>query len=285
MIEKLVLYLRMIKVAHSVFALPFALTAAFLAADGVPAFAQFFFIVLAMVGARSAAMGMNRIIDRRIDAANPRTTNREIPSGRIKVADALLFSLLSFGLMVFAAYMLNPLCLKLSPIAIAILTGYSLTKRFTAFSHIVLGIAISGATIGAWIAIKGSMDIAIVPLTFAVIFWLAGFDILYALQDVEFDRAHKLFSIPGRFGVPGALGIARSFHLITFVMLLMNGIVFSLGVIYFIGMFLVGSLLVYEHSLVRKDDLSRLNIAFFNMNGYISVTVFFFTVIDLIIIR
>jgi len=236
-----------------------------------------------MIGARSAAMGMNRIIDRKIDAANPRTAEREIPAGKIKVRDAVLFSLLSFGIMVFAAYMLNPLCFTLSPIAIVILAGYSLTKRFTVFSHVVLGISISGATLGAWIAVRGSVDMVIVPLTLAVIFWLAGFDILYALQDVEFDRRYGLFSIPRKYGVPKALLISRSFHLITFLMLLMNGIIFDLGIFYYVGMFLVGGLLLYEHSLVKKDDLSRLDIAFFNMNGYISLAVFFFTVIDLLV--
>jgi 4-hydroxybenzoate polyprenyltransferase len=281
--EKTVLYLRMIKIAHSVFALPFAFTAAILAASGIPSPSQIFWIIVAMVGARSGAMGLNRIIDRKIDAMNPRTTKREIPAGKIQVKDAVIFTAISLGVMVFAAYELNPLCFVLSPLAIGILLLYSYTKRFTWASHFVLGIAISGAPLGAWIAIRGTIDPEIIPLSIAVVFWLTGFDILYALQDIDFDRQHGLYSIPRRFGIDRSLFFARIFHGITFGLLIFTGILFHLNIFYFAGLMIVGVLLGYEHSLVRPNDLSKLNMAFFNMNGYISITIFVFTFLSLMI--
>lgn len=274
------LYLKMIKISHSVFALPFALTGAILAASGIPSLKQIFWIILAMVGARSGAMGLNRIIDREIDKLNPRTKDREIPSGKIKVFEASIFTIISFALMVFSAYQLNYLCLILSPLAIAIMFLYSYTKRFTWFSHFVLGLAISGAPIGAWIAVRGTFDIEIIPLAIGVIFWLAGFDILYALQDIDFDRKIGLYSIPQRFGIKKSLFLSKLFHTITVMMLIMTGVLFNLGTFYWIGILIVIALLVYEHSLIKPNDLSKLDIAFFNMNGYISLTVFVFTLIS-----
>jgi len=279
----LALYLRMIKFSHSLFALPFAFTAALMAAGGVPSWNRILWISVAMVGARSAAMGMNRVIDRKIDALNPRTSRREIPAGLISVRAAVIFIAISLAAMFYAAYRLNPLCFSLAPVAVAVLFIYSYTKRFTFLSHVVLGIAISGAPLGAWIAIRGSMDVEIMPLAGAVVFWLAGFDILYALQDVDFDRTHGLHSIPQRFGVGKALLISRLCHFLTWLLLLVTGIVLDAGMVYFAGTALVGLLLVYEHSLVREDDISRLDMAFFNMNGYISITVFLFTLADMII--
>jgi 4-hydroxybenzoate polyprenyltransferase len=273
----------MIKFSHSVFALPFALTSAIIAADGLPSLRQIFWITVAMVGARSGAMGFNRIIDRKIDAANPRTKGRELPSGKVKVRDALVFSLLSLSVFVLAAYMLNPLCFKLSPVAIAVIVLYSYTKRFTWASHFVLGVALSAAPVGAWIAIRGTFDVEILPLALAVVCWLPGFDILYALQDLEFDKSHGLYSIPVRFGVKKALVLSRLLHALTWGFLFMTGIIFDLGTVYWIGIFLVAGLFIYEHSLVKVNDLSRLNMAFFNMNGYISVTVFVFTLFDYIV--
>ncbi len=272
--HKAVLYLRMIKIAHSVFALPFAFTGALLAASGIPTLRQIFWITVAMVGARSGAMGMNRIVDRRIDAENPRTQNREIPSGKIGPGEAMLFTVISFAALILAAYNLNPLCLKLSPLAIFVLVAYSYTKRFTWLSHFVLGLSLSAAPLGAWIAVKGSFDPAILALSGAVIFWLAGFDVLYALQDIDFDRSRGLYSIPRRFGVRRSLTLSRLFHAITFLFLTATGVLFSLGAPYWVGMLVVGGLFLYEHSLVRHDDLSKLDVAFFNMNGYISITVF-----------
>ena len=280
--DKTVLYLRMIKISHSVFALPFAFVGALLAAKGMPAFHEIFWIAVAMVGARSGAMGLNRIIDRKIDADNPRTSKREIPAGKINVPEALFFTAISLGVLVFAAYKLNPLCFMLSPIAIGILVLYSYTKRFTWASHFVLGLAISGAPLGAWIAVRGTFDAEIVPLAVAVILWLAGFDILYALQDIDFDRQHGLFSVPRRFGIEKSLIISRILHGFTFGLFIATGMIFHLNAWYFIGLVIIGVLLTYEHSLVKSNDLSKLNMAFFNMNGYISITILIFTFISLI---
>lgn len=278
--QRVTLYLKMIKFSHSIFALPFAFTAAVMAASGLPPVRDIFWIVIAMAGARSGAMGFNRIIDREIDARNPRTTNREIPAGKIDLKSAVFFTLISFLIFIAAAYMLNPLCLRLSPLAIAIVVIYSYTKRYTWASHFVLGLALSVAPIGAWIAVKGIINIEILPLSLAVVFWLAGFDTLYALQDVEFDKTAGLYSIPQRFGVRKAIYLARLFHLITVLLLVFTGIIMHMGTYYLLGMAIVAALFIYEHSLVTPRDLSRLNMAFFNMNGYISVTVFVFTLLD-----
>lgn len=280
LIQKISLYFRMIKFSHSIFALPFAFTSALIAASGMPSLKQIFWIAVAMVGARSGAMGLNRIIDRDIDRANPRTAGRELPRGLIKTGEAAVFVLISFGFLIFAAYMLNPLCLKLSPIAIAVLFLYSYTKRFTWASHFVLGLAISAGPLGAWIAVNGSLDLKIIPLGIAVIFWLAGFDVLYALQDIEFDRGHGLYSIPGKFGIRKALFLSRFFHLATYLLLIINGLIFSLESFYWIGMLIIATLFLYEHSLIRENDLSKLDMAFFNMNGYISMTIFIFTLVN-----
>ena len=279
-INKVSVYLRMIKFSHSIFALPFAFTSALIAASGIPDLKQIGWIIIAMVGARSGAMGLNRIIDSKIDSANPRTKRREIPRGAISVLAAVLFVVVSFIFMVFAAYMLNPLCLKLSPVAIAILVLYSYTKRFTWMSHFFLGLSISAAPLGAWLAVKGSFDIEIIPLAIAVIFWLAGFDVLYALQDIDFDRRYGLYSIPKRFGISKSIYLSRIFHITSFLLLVANGIIFKLGGLYWTGMFLTAGLFLYEHSLITIDDLRKLDIAFFNMNGYISVTIFIFTLMD-----
>lgn len=282
-INRVVLYLKMIKFSHSVFALPFAFTGAIMAASGIPSPAQVFWIVVAMVGARSGAMGLNRIIDRHIDKGNPRTKNREIPSGKISVFDASVFTAASLLLLVAAAYKLNPLCFKLAPVAIIVLFLYSYTKRFTWMSHFILGIAISAAPLGSWIAIKGSIEPAILCLSLAVVFWLAGFDVLYAMQDLEFDRRHGLYSVPQRFGIKKALLLSRVFHAITVGLLISTGVILRLGLFYWTGMTVVLTLFIYEHSLVKSDDLSKLNTAFFNMNGYISVTVFLFTLLEYVV--
>ncbi len=288
--SKAVLFLRMIKFSHSVFALPFAFTGAILASSGVaeksstfwgltgfPSPEKLFWIIVAMVGARSGAMGLNRIIDREIDGANPRTAGRELPAGKIRVFDAAIFTAVALALLIFAAYRLNPLCLKLSPLAILVLVLYSYTKRFTWMSHFVLGLAIAAAPMGAWIAVRGTLDKEILPLSLAVVFWLAGFDVLYALQDLGFDREHGLHSIPQRFGIKGSLVLSKLFHFITWLLFAATGVIFGLNIIYWIGMSVIAGLLIYEHSLVKADDLTRLDMAFFNMNGYISIAVFLFT--------
>ncbi|MCE5194441.1 MAG: putative 4-hydroxybenzoate polyprenyltransferase [Nitrospiraceae bacterium] len=282
MFEKITLYLRLIKFSHSIFALPFALTAMIIAASGAPSLHQIFWIIIAMVGARSGAMGLNRIIDRKIDAQNPRTANREIPAGKAGVFEAWIFTIISFVVLIFAAYMLNPLCLKLSPLAIAVMYIYPYTKRFTWLSHFVLGLSLSAAPLGAWIAVRGTFDWEIILMAVAVVFWLAGFDAIYALQDIEFDKSVKLYSIPKKFGIKNTLVFAAISHLFSIILLIFTGIIFSLGVFYWIGMFVVALLFIYEHSLLKHDDLSRLDMAFLNMNGYISMSVFIFTALDYI---
>jgi 4-hydroxybenzoate polyprenyltransferase len=282
-LRKITDYLRLIKFSHSIFALPFAFTSALIAANGIPTLYQIFWITVAMVAGRSGAMGMNRIIDREIDALNPRTENREIPRGVVKTREAFLFTVIAFSLLMFAAYNLNPLCLKISPLFILVLLTYSYTKRFTWLCHIVLGIALSLAPLGAWIAVQGTFDFKILPLCFAVMFWVAGFDALYGLQDMDFDKRHGIYSIPSIFGIKASLWTARIFHVITIVLLLSLIPPFHLSGIYLFGIFIASGLLLYEHTMVKPTDLSKLNIAFFNMNGYISITVFIFTLIDYLI--
>jgi 4-hydroxybenzoate polyprenyltransferase len=290
--NKAVLFFRMIKFSHSVFALPFAFTGALLASAwgsgkpaafwglaGLPPVEKLFWITAAMVGARSGAMGLNRIIDRKIDAANPRTAGREIPTGKIRVLDAAVFTSVALALLIYSAYRLNPLCLKLSPLAILVLVLYSYTKRFTWISHFVLGLAISAAPLGAWIAVRGTFDKEIFPLSFAVVFWLAGFDVLYALQDIEFDRGYGLHSIPQRFGIKRSLVLSKLLHSITWLLLAATGLIFGFNIIYWLGMIVIAGLLIYEHSLVKAEDLSSLDMAFFNMNGYISIAVLLFTML------
>lgn len=278
--KKLADYLRLIKFSHSIFALPFAFTGALIAAEGIPTLKQLLWITVAMVGARTGAMGLNRIIDRKIDASNPRTKDRELPRGIIKTWEASVFTVLAIALFLLAAYKLNPLCFKLSPLVILVIFIYPYTKRFTSLSHLILGLALSLAPLGAWIAIKGDIDLRILPLSFAVMLWVAGFDIFYALQDVEFDRTYGLYSIPARVGIDASLWLARLFHIITIVLLLSLIPIFDLKGFYLLGILIAGGLLVYEHLLVKPSDLSRLDMAFFNMNGYISITVFVFTLMN-----
>lgn len=273
----------MIKIEHSVFALPFAFAAAMLAAGGIPEIKQIFWITVAMVTARASAFGFNRIIDRKIDALNPRTANREIPSGKIKLWEALLFTFICLIFFLYSAWMLNPLCFKLAPIAILILFIYSYTKRFTWTCHFFLGLALALAPLGAWIAIKGTFNWEIIPMVITVIFWLAGFDTLYALWDVEFDKKFGIYSIPKVFGIKKAIYFARIFHIIAFIFLLFTGWLFKLNLLYWVGMLIVALLFIREHSLVKSHDLSKLDIAFFNMNGYISLTVFLFISLSLLI--
>jgi 4-hydroxybenzoate polyprenyltransferase len=275
--EKITGYFRLIKFSHSVFALPFAFTAAIIAAGGLPSLYQIFWITVAMVSGRAGAMGMNRIADWKFDALNPRTQDREIPRGVIRAGEACLFTAGSFALLLFSAYKLNPLCFQIAPLFLAVLVVYSYTKRFTWLCHVVLGVALALAPLGAWMAVRGTFDPAILPLCFAVIFWVAGFDILYGLQDMEFDRKQGLYSIPSVFGVTISLWIARLFHIATVGLLLSLVFVFHLSGIFLVGLLIISGLLLYEHSLVKENDLSKLDMAFFNMNGYISLTVFFFT--------
>ncbi|MDA8122290.1 MAG: putative 4-hydroxybenzoate polyprenyltransferase [Deltaproteobacteria bacterium] len=281
MFGRLGVYLEMIKVAHTVFALPFALMGAFLAAGGMPSGKTLFYIVLAMVGGRSAAMGFNRVVDAGIDARNPRTRDRAIPAKKVSKAMAGVFIFLSVLLLTLSAAKLNPLCLKLSPVLLLLLFSYSYTKRFTWASHVILGMCLGAAPLAAWIAVTGSFDPRILAVSFAVLFWVAGFDVLYALQDIEFDREEGLHSIPRFLGVGKSLWVARGFHFVMAGLLLLGYHVFRLGWWYLAGWGLCAAVLVYEHAILKKDDLSRLDVAFFNMNGAISIALCLFTYIDL----
>ncbi|UOD34108.1 UbiA family prenyltransferase [Deferribacteraceae bacterium V6Fe1] len=283
--KKFVDFLKMIKIEHSVFALPFAFTSAVIAANGLPALDKVIWIIVAMVGARTGAMGLNRVIDAEIDRKNPRTANREIPAGKIKKSEAVLYIIISFIVYEFATLMLNNLCFMLSPIPLAIFILYSYTKRFTALCHIVLGIALGLAPIGAWVAISGDINFGIVLMGIAVLFWVAGFDIIYALQDIDFDRQENLHSIPRYFGIENSLILSRVFHLIAFFVFVYLYKYFNMGYLYLTGIIICGIFMFYQHRLISKDDLSRVNIAFFNLNAYISLTVFVFTFLDVILIR
>jgi len=275
--------LEMIKWEHSIFALPFALCGAMLAANGFPALHQLVWIIVAMVAARSAAMAFNRLADATIDAANPRTHTRALPAGHLTPAFVATFVVVSSAIFVLAAGELNRLSLWLSPIALAILLLYSYTKRFTRWSHLVLGLALGIAPAAAWIAVRGSLDPRILLLTAAVMFWVGGFDVLYACQDFDFDRQAKLHSIPRFVGIPRALWVARAFHAIMLVLLVALVWSFGLGSMAIAGVVVVAALLGYEHSLVSADDLSKLNAAFFTMNGVISVLFFVFVGGDLLL--
>jgi 4-hydroxybenzoate polyprenyltransferase len=267
--------LEMIKFEHSVFALPFALTGALLAARATahswPALRQILWIIVAMIGARSAAMTVNRIADLRYDRENPRTASRALATGALSVSFAWGFTIVAAGLLVIAAWQLNPLALKLSPAALAILFFYSYTKRFTSWSHLVLGFCLGISPAAAWIAITGTLDWRMLILCAAVTLWVGGFDVLYGCQDVEFDRRAGLHSIPKRFGIARALLMARGMHVVMVMLLAWLAASFALPWPAWAGIAVVAALLAYEHSLVKPDDLSRMNAAFFAVNGYISL--------------
>jgi 4-hydroxybenzoate polyprenyltransferase len=273
----------MIKWEHSVFALPFALCGAVLAAGGFPSPRQLLWIVVAMVAARSTAMAFNRLADASIDAANPRTRARALPAGQLTPVFVASFVIVSSAVFIFAAAQLNRLTLWLSPTALAVLLLYSYTKRFTRWSHIILGFALGIAPSAAWIAVRGSLDLRILLLTAAVTFWVAGFDVLYACQDFTFDRETGLHSIPRHLGIARSLWIARAFHLIMLLLLIALLPAFGLGKFAIAGVAAVAALLAYEHSLVSAHDLTKLNAAFFTMNGVISVVFFVFVAADVLV--
>jgi 4-hydroxybenzoate polyprenyltransferase len=277
--------LEMIKWEHSVFALPFALCGAMLAARGFPSLHQLIWIIVAMIAARSAAMAFNRLADVTIDAANPRTRARALPAGTLTQTFVTSFVLISCFVFVIAAWQLNRLALFLSPVALSVLLLYSYTKRFTRFSHLILGLALGIAPAAAWIAIRGSLDPRILLLTMAVMFWVGGFDVLYSCQDCDFDRQYGLHSIPSYAGISAALWIARLFHLVMLLLLVSLILVFSLGKLAVLGVLAVAALLAYEHSLVSAKDLSKLDAAFFTMNGVISIVFFLFVAGDVLLRR
>ncbi len=273
--QKLKTTLRMIKFEHTLFALPFAFLGAVLAADGLPTWWQILWITVAMFGARSAAMTFNRLIDRKFDAENPRTANRELPSGKLSVSFAWAFLIVSVILFEIAAYSLNWLTFALSPVALFCILGYSYAKRFTSFAHLILGWSLAISPAAAWIAVRGAIDSEIpLLLSLLVMMWTAGFDVLYACQDFEFDKKAGLRSIPARFGIKRALRIARLFHAQAFIVLLLLFLITDLGWLAFVGVLAVGALMIYQHTLVKADDLSRMNAAFFTTNAMVSIILF-----------
>lgn len=270
--QKLRTTLEMIKFEHTLFALPFAFLGAVLAADGLPEWTKIIWITAAMAGARSAAMTFNRIVDRDIDARNPRTANRELPSGKLSLGFAWMFLFISVGVFVIAAYSLNRLAFALSPIALLSILGYSYAKRFTVLAHLLLGWALAIAPTAAWIAVRGAIDSEVpILLSMLVLMWTAGFDVLYACQDYEFDKNAGLRSIPARFGIKRSLWIARLFHAQAFIFLLLLYAIADLGFLSLAGVAAVAVLMIYQHTLVRPDDLSRMNAAFFTTNAFVSV--------------
>jgi len=277
--------LEMIKFEHSIFALPFALTGAVLAVRGWPAWRQVAWLIVAMVGARSAAMTFNRIADRRLDALNPRTKMRALPAGELSLGFAAGFTAVSCGLLVLAAYELNPLAFKLSPAALAILLGYSYTKRLTWLSHFVLGICLGMSPVAAWIALRADLQPGVVVLGAAVALWVAGFDIIYACQDVDFDRRERLDSIPQRYGIRAALYVSGALHVAMLGLLVQVARMEHLRWVALAGLVAVAGLLAYEHALVKPSDLSRVNAAFFTVNGYISVLFFLTWAGDIFLLR
>lgn len=279
------IYLEMIKFQHSVFALPFAYLGAFLSQMKVPQILTLIWITVAMVGARSFAMAVNRLIDIEIDRCNPRTADRALPKGLLSTPNVLFFSLISLGFFLFAVYNLAPICRYLWPVVIIPFVIYPYTKRFTWFSHFVLGFCLGLAPIGSWIAITNTFSLEPFLIGSAVLLWVAGFDIFYAIQDVDFDLRNRLHSIPARFGVRKSLAVTKLLHLSSIAILVWVGIRLNSGMFYFTGVAVATVLLAYENSLVKQHDLSKLNVAFFTMNGVISVALFFFVAIDVIFWR
>jgi 4-hydroxybenzoate polyprenyltransferase len=283
-IERIVTFGRMIRFSHTLFAMPFALTSVVLVSFSEKVtLSKLLWIIVAMVGARSAAMGFNRIADHEYDAKNPRTKNREIPTRQISIREASLFVLGSSLLLVFAAHELNPLCFYLSPVALAVVFFYSYTKRFTWLSHIFLGLGMGLAPVGAWLGIAGRFSVVPILLGLTVVAWGAGFDIIYSCQDLDYDDEINLYSMPRSLGVKRALWISSLLHFISFVLLLSMKFILPLGDVYLVGIALVGLMLVYQHRIVKPDDLSKINFAFFNLNAYLSVGLFLFTLVDVII--
>lgn len=282
MFEKIKILLEMIKFKHTIFAMPFAFIGAFLAGRGIPSLSIFFWVIMAMVGARTCAMGFNRIADRSFDAANPRTAGRAIPAGAVSLGESWAMVILSGALFFFSCYMLNTVALLISPFALGLVLGYSLTKRFTWFCHVILGIALAIAPLGGWIAVAGTMQGYPWVLSLGVLFWVAGFDCIYACLDADFDRSAGLYSMPAVFGRKKSFYIAVFFHVLAFVLFTLTGLHAKLNVYYYLGLFVTGGALFYQHLIVSPRDLSRIRMSFFSMNGLIALTLFIATWVSLL---
>ncbi len=282
MLKKIGVLLEMIKFKLTIFAMPFAFTGAFLAAGGVPDLLVFLWIIVAMVGARTCAMGFNRIVDRRFDKDNPRTADRAIPAGEVSMIEAWTMVVLAGILFFFACYSLNRLTLTLAPFALFLTLFYSYTKRFTAFCHLVLGVALAFSPLGGWVAVTGSLSGYPFVLSFGVLFWVAGFDTIYACLDADFDQKEGLHSLPSRLGRERAFKLAVVFHIIAFIFFTLTGVQANLNIFYYIGIVTTAGALFYQHLIVNPRDLSRINAAFFSMNGFISLTLFVATWLSLL---
>jgi len=281
MFQKLQIMLEMIKFKHTVFAMPFALMGAFLAGRGFPPLRVFFWVIVAMVGARTAAMTFNRIVDRRFDAANPRTEKRAIPAGEVTIGESWLMVIGSSLVFFFACWMLNTMALIIAPIALSLTFVYSLTKRFTWLCHVVLGVALAFSPLGGWVAVAGSLSAYPWVLSLGVLFWVAGFDCIYACLDADFDRKAGLYSMPASFGRKKAFRLAVFFHVLAFFFFTLTGYLQGLNVVYYIGIVLTGGALFYQHIVVNPKDLSKIQVSFFSMNGFIALTLFLVTWISL----
>jgi len=280
--KKLKIFLAMIKFEHSVFVLPFGYVGAFLTERKIPSVNDLVWITLAMVGARTAAMTLNRIIDRHIDAKNPRTAGRALPRGLLSLNEAWIYVCLSLALLTFSVYHLSPLAFRLFPLVVVFLVVYSYTKRFTWFCHLVLGAVLGMAPLGTWVSITNRFDLAPLLLALGVLFWVAGFDIIYACGDYEFDRREGIYSIPARFGIRRALAVSTAFHVLSPLFFLAAGLILNLGLFYLAGLIIAVFILFYQHSLISPHDLSRAGIAFFNLNGILSMIMFAFTFLDIV---
>jgi len=281
-VRKITVLLEMIQFKLTIFALPFAFTGAFLAARGMPGLRVVFWVILAMVGARTCAMGFNRIVDCKFDKANPRTAVRAIPVGTVKMWEAWLMVIVAGGMFFLACYNLNSLTLKLAPLALALTLFYSLTKRFTSWCHLILGLALAFSPLGGWVAVNGSLVNYPFVLSLGVLFWVAGFDTIYACLDADFDRKEGLFSLPARLGKRNAFRLAGLFHIVAFVFFTLTGFYAELNAIYYLGIALTAGALIYQHMLVKPEDLSKIHASFFSMNGFISVTIFITTWLSLV---
>lgn len=283
--RKISILLEMIKFKLTVFAMPFAFMGGFLAAEGIPPLIIFFWIIVAMVGARTCAMGFNRIVDRKFDRANPRTANRAIPAGDVRLVEAWVLVLFAGLLFFFACYSLNALTLMLSPFALGLTLFYSLTKRFTSFCHLILGVALAFSPLGGWVAVTGSLEGYPYFLSLGVLFWVAGFDTIYACLDADFDQKEELYSLPARLGRKRAFKLAGVFHLTAFVLFVLTGVQAELNYVYYLGVAVAAGAMYYQHRLVSPNDLSRIHAAFFSMNGIISIALFMATWLSLLVNR